>query len=163
MTFKTSTRLWAAALLVGGVASADPTPAEHAYVQSAQAINQAELALGQLAQQRGGSDQVKQMARTMVERHSALSARLADLARARAIATPNAPATEDQGVHDRLARLSGRSFDEAFEQAVADTHARELALHRGEVAHGGDAGLRGYAQSRVKALEASMAQAKHDW
>ncbi len=163
MRFKTSTTLWVATLLVGGVASADATPAEHAYVQRAQAINQSELALGQLARERGTSDQVKQMARTMVERQSALSARLADLARERAIATSSGPAAEDQGVHDRLGRLSGRPFDEAFEQAVADAHARELALHRDELQHGGDAGLRSYAESRVKALEASMAQAKDDW
>jgi putative membrane protein len=161
--FETSTRLCVAVLLIGGVARADPAPAEHAYVQSAQAINQAELALGQLARDRGNSDGVKQMARTMVERHSALSAQLADLARARAITTASGPSSEDQAVHDRLAQLSGRSFDEAFEHAVADAHTRELALHRGELERGGDAALRSYAQSRVTALEASMAQAKDEW
>jgi putative membrane protein len=163
MRFKTATRLCIAALLVGGAASAQAAPAEQSYVQRAQTINQAELALGQLAQQRGRSDEVKQMARTIVERHSALSAQLAELARARAIATANAPSPEDEQVHDRLAKLSGRSFDEAFEQAVTDAHQRELALHRGELERGGDAGLRGYAQSRVSALEASMAQAKDEW
>lgn len=163
MLFKASTRLCIAALLVGGGASAQAAPAEQSYVQSAQAINQAELALGQLAQQRGASDEVKQMARTMVERHAALSAQLADLARERAIATADHPSPEDDQVHDRLATLSGRSFDEAFEQAVADAHTRELALHRGELERGGDAGLRSYAQARVSALEASMAQAKGEW
>jgi putative membrane protein len=163
MLFKTSTRLCIAALLVGGGASAQAASAEQSYVQSAQTINQAELALGQLAQQRGRSDEVKKMARTMVERHSALSAQLADLARERAIAMANDRSTDDEQVHDRLAKLSGTSFDEAFEQAVADAHKRELALHRGELERGGDAGLRGYAQSRVSALEASMAQAKDEW
>jgi putative membrane protein len=160
MLSKTTARLGIAALLATGGALAQAAPA---YVQSAQTINQAELALGQLAQQRGNSDEVKQMARTMVERHSALSAQLADLARERAIATAQQPSTEDERVHDRLAKLSGTSFDEAFNQAVADAHTRELALHRGEIERGGDAGLRGYAQSRVSALEASMAQAKDDW
>ncbi|BDG05009.1 DUF4142 domain-containing protein [Anaeromyxobacter oryzae] len=139
------------------------TPAERSYAQSAQTINQAELALGQLAQRRGSSNEVKQMARTMVERHSALSAQLADLARERAIATGNHPSTEDNQVYDRLATLSDSSFDEAFEQAVADVHTRELALHRAELERGADAGLRSYAQSRVSALEASMAQAKDEW
>ncbi len=139
------------------------TAAEQSYVQSAQTINQAELTLGQLAQQRGSSNEVQQMARTMVERHSALSAQLADLARERAIATVTIPSTEDERIHDRLATLSGRSFDEAFEQAVADAHVRELALHRGELGSGDDTGLRGYAQARVSALEASMTQAKDEW
>lgn len=141
-----------------GLAAADDS-----YVRSAQRINQAEIALGQLAQQRGSADEVKQMARTMVQRHSALAAQLADLARDRGAATAQGRSSEDEQVHDRLATLSGRSFDEAFQQAVADTHARELALHRAELAHGGDPGLRGYAQSRVKALEASMVPVKHDW
>ena len=163
MQLKTTARLCIAALLVAGGALAQAATAEQSYVQSAQTINHAELALGQLAQQQGSSDEVKQMARTMVERHSALSAQLADLARERAIATPQHPSTEDERVHDRLAKLSGTSFDEAFKQAVADVHTRELALHRGEVERGGDARLRGYAQSRVSALEASMAQAKDEW
>jgi len=163
MRFKTTARLCIAALLVAGGALAQAAPAEQPYVQSAQRINRAELALGQLAQQRGSSDEVKQMARTMVERHSALSAQLDDLARERAIVTAQLASTEDEQVHDRLAQLSGTSFDEAFKLAVADAHTRELALHRGELERGGDAGLRGYAQSRVSALEASMAQAKDEW
>lgn len=163
MLIKTTARLCTAALLVAGGALAQATPAEQSYVQSAQTINQAELALGQLGQQRGSSDEVKQMARTMVERHSALSAKLVDLARERAISTAQTPSTEDERVHDGLAKLSGTSFDDAFKQAVADAHTRELALHRGEIERSGDAGLRGYAQSRVSALEASMAQTKDDW
>ena len=138
-------------------------PAEQSYVRSAQMINHAELALGQLALQRGTSNEVKQMANTMVERHSALSSQLADLARDRAIATASDPSTVDAQVHDRLATLSGRSFDEAFEQAVADAHTQELALHRREVACGSDIALRSYAQSRVSALEASKAPAKDEW
>lgn len=148
-------------VLVGAVHAGDV--AERSYVQSAQTINQAELGLGQLARQRGSSDAVQQMSRTMVERHSALSAQLTELARARGIATPAKPSAEDEEVHDRLARLSGRSFDDVFVQAVTDVHSRELALHRGEVERSGDAGLRGYAQARVIALEASMAQVKDEW
>lgn len=163
MLIKTTARLCITALLAAGGALAQAAPAEQSYVQSAQTINQAELALGQLAQQRGSSDEVKQMARNMVERHSALSVQLADLARERAIATAQYPSTEEERGYDRLAKLTGTSFDEAFKQAVADAHTRELALHRGELERGGDAGLRGYAQSRVSALEASMAQAKDEW
>jgi putative membrane protein len=163
MPVKTSTKLFIAALLVAGGERAQAAPAEQTYVQSAQTINLAELAMGQLAQQRGSSDEVKQMSRTMVERHSALSAQLAELARERGIATAQEPSTEDEQVYDRLAKLSGRSFDEAFTQAVTDAHRRELALHRGELERSGDVGLRGYAQSRVSALEASMAQAKDEW
>jgi putative membrane protein len=150
-------------LSAGPALASDAAPAEQSYVQSAQTINQAELALGQLAQQRGSSSEVKQMAGTMVERHSALSAQLADLARERAIPTPQHPSAEDKQVYDRLAKLSGTSFDEAFKQAVADAHTQELALHRGELERAGDAALRGYAQSRVSALEASMARAKDEW
>jgi putative membrane protein len=163
MLVKSSTKLFIAALLVTGGARAQAAPAEQSYVQSAQTINQAELALGQLAQQRGSSDKVKQMSHTMVERHSALSAELAELARERDVATAQKPSTEDEKVYDRLAKLSGRSFDDAFEQAVADAHARELALHRGELERSRDVGLRGYAQWRVSALEAAMAQGKDEW
>jgi putative membrane protein len=163
MRFTTTTRVCIAALLVASGARAQAASAERSYVQSAQTINLAELALGQLAQKQGASDEVKQMARAMVERHSALRAELADLARARGIETADHPSTEDQQAHDRLAGLSGRSFDEAFEHAVADAHTRELALHRGALEHSGDAGLRSYAQSRVRALEASTAHAKDEW
>ena len=158
-----STKLFLAALLLAGGARAQAAPAEQSYVQSAQTINQAELALGQLAQERGSSDEVKQMSHTMVERHSALSAQLGELARERDLAAAPGSTTEDAKVHDRLAQLSGRSFDEAFTQAVTDAHRRELALHRGELERSGDPGLRGYAQSRVSALEAAMAKAKDEW
>jgi len=163
MLVQRSTKLFIAALLLAGGSRVQAAPAEQSYVQSAQTINQAELALGQLAQERGSSDEVKQMSHTMVERHSALSAQLAELARERDLAAAPGSTTEDAKVHDRLAQLSGRSFDEAFEQAVADAHTRELALHRGELERSGDPGLRGYAQSRVSALEAAMAKAKDEW
>jgi len=163
MLFNATARQCVAALLAAGCGLAQAAPTDQSYVQGAQTINQAELRLGHLAQQRGSSDKVKQMARNMVERHSALSAQLADLARERAIAVAQYPSIEDERLYDRLAKLSGTSFDEAFEQAVADTHTQELALHRSELERGGDAALRGYAQSRVSALENSMAHAKSEW
>lgn len=52
-----------AAILVSVGAAHARDAAEQSYVQSAQTVNQAELGLGQLAQQRGSSDAVKQMSR----------------------------------------------------------------------------------------------------
>ena len=156
MLGKTSTKLFIAAVLVTGGARAQATPAEQSYVQEAQTINQAELALGQLAQQRGSSDEVKQMSRTMVERHSVLSAQLAELARERAIASAPQPSTDDEQVYDRLAKLSGKSFDEAFKQAVADAHTRESRASPRRVR-----AQRGHWATRLRAITRERTRGQH--
>jgi putative membrane protein len=140
--------LLAWALLAHAATSADTD-----FLRRARQTNHAELALGQLALQRAGSDEVKQMARKMVDRHTELEAQLAALARARGVADPPVSSPEDQATYDRLAGLSGAEFDGAFKKVVGDIHTQELAMHRAELKDGSDAELKAFAQGRVTALE----------
>jgi putative membrane protein len=150
-----------AGLLVPAAAFAQPpSSAEQAYVRQAMGINQTELALGRLALERGSSEDVKQMATKMVERHSALQSQLGDIARKSGIDPSPETTAAEQATQNRLEKLSGADFDAAFRQAVEDIHQQEMTLHKGELANGSDSALQGYAQSRVTALEKAAAQAK---
>ena len=137
-----------------------PSNTEQAYLRNAMDINLIEVALGRLALERGSSDEVKQMATKMVERHTALQSKLGDIARQWGVSPSSETPSERRATQDHLKSLSGGKFDAAFKQAVEDIHQQEMALHRNELAGGTDSALREYAQTRVTALEQSAAQAK---
>ncbi len=143
--------------------SGSTSTAEREFLERARAMNHAELALGQLALARGESDAVKQMARKMVDKHTALEAELDKLARKRGVTAAPAVSAEQQATQDRLAKLSGAQFDAAFKQAVDAGHVQELELHKGELKSGTDPALRAFAQSRVTALEQNKAPPKKEW
>jgi putative membrane protein len=126
---------------------------EQSYLQRARDGNHAELLLGQLGQARASTDELKQTASKMVEKHSALERQLRDLARERGMASDPTVSPETKANDDHLATLTGKAFDNAFKQAVTDAHARELSLQKGELATGVDPALRSFAGSRVTALE----------
>lgn len=122
--------------LIGAiVALASATPAWSApaprFLQDAVSGDNAEIAMGRLAQQRGASRAVIEFGRTLESDHSASRTRALATAREAGIRVRSGaikPAAVQ--LRRRLASLSGPRFDRAFATAMAREHRKDIALFR---------------------------------
>jgi putative membrane protein len=89
--------------------------------------NLAEIQTAQIALERAQDAQIRQYAQRMIEDHSRLQERLADLARVKDVQLPNQPEREHRDMAERLSKMEGPQFDRAYrrqvgEQAHQNTH-----------------------------------------
>ena len=92
------------------------------FLNDAIQTNLAEISIGDLAQQNGGSDAVKSFGQMLVKDHTASNQKAEALAQAQGITPPTKPSPEAQKEHDALAKLSGSEFDKKFAAAMVKGH-----------------------------------------
>jgi hypothetical protein len=90
-------------------------------------INLAEISVGDLAQQKGGSDDVKSFGKMLVDDHTASNAKATSLAQANGVTPPTEPSAADKKKHDELEKLSGAEFDREFAKAMVKGHEEAIA------------------------------------
>lgn len=121
----------------------------------------AEIRLGQLAQQRAGSDAVRQLGQRIVADHTQANAELRQLAQQRGVALPQTLDPQHQAAEQRLAALSGAPFDVAFlEQMIAD-HARGIAMFERIASTADDPALRSWAAKQLPVLRQHQASTQN--
>jgi putative membrane protein len=82
----------------------------------------AEVQLGQLAAQKGGSDAVKQFGQKMVDGHTTLN----DQMKALGAKAPKHLSKADQSEYDKLSALSGDAFDKEYIAYMVKAHRKDL-------------------------------------
>jgi putative membrane protein len=153
------TGLFVGLMLSGGVVLAEAGP-DQPFLEKALGVNQLELQLGKLAQERGSSPEVRAMGETMARRHAEMGSQLSALS-TEAGGSPTAKLTAEQrATFARVASQSGSAFDAAFKETVDAGHVKELAMYRDEVSRTANPALRAFAEDRVNKLQASVAQAE---
>jgi putative membrane protein len=100
--------------------------ADQAFVRKALEGGAAEVQLGQLAQQKSQSDDVKQFGQKMVEDHTQLGDQMKSIAQQLGIQEPKGPPKKDKQLMAKLEGLSGPQFDEAYIQAMVKDHKQDL-------------------------------------
>jgi putative membrane protein len=101
----------------------------------------AEVKLGQLAAQKGSSDDVKAFGQKMVEDHTKLNLEMAQVADAMGVMLPKSMNKEDQAEYDRLNALSGSDFDIEYLSFMVKDHHKDLHEFRIEAASPTDPAL----------------------
>lgn len=119
----------------------------------------AEVKLGELAQQRGQSDGVRELGKMLVEDHSKAMKRTAELAKKLNVIPPAQPTVEQTQKHDALARLSGAEFDRQFVADVVKGHQEEIGKYATQ-AQRGDSEIAELAEDLLPALEQHLAMAQ---
>lgn len=92
----------------------------------------AEVQLGQLAQQKSQSDDVKQFAQKMVDDHSQLDKQIEPIAKQLGVAEPNGLSKKDKQLLEKLEALSGAQFDEEYIRAMVKDHKEDLREFKDE-------------------------------
>ena len=95
---------------------------DRGWVQDQLADSDAEVRLGRLAQERGGSADVRAFGALMVEKHTIAGTELKRVATRHNVA-PKADAGDDHDdLFERLSKLSGEAFDRAYLDAMVEDH-----------------------------------------
>jgi len=101
----------------------------------------AEVKLGQLAVQKGSSDDVKAFGQKMVDDHTKLNLEIAQVADSMGVMLPKSMNKEDQAEYDKLNALSGNDFDIEYLTFMVKDHHNDLHAFRMEAASPTDAAL----------------------
>ncbi|MGA9584509.1 MAG: DUF4142 domain-containing protein [Terracidiphilus sp.] len=100
---------------------------ERAFVTKALEGGEAEVQLGQLAEQKSQSNDVKQFAQKMVSDHGQMDEKwLKPVAQQLGVSEPNGPSKKDKKEIARLGGLSGEDFDREYIMMMVKDHRQDL-------------------------------------
>ena len=140
-----------AALLLAGSISAAAAKADKSFLIDAIQGNLGEISVGQLAQEKGGSNGVRNFGQMLVKDHTDNNDKAKSLARSEGIAVPSEPKPEAKALHDKLSKLSGEAFDKEFSAAMVKDHKKDIKKFEGEAKGNDD--LAKFAQQTLPTLK----------
>jgi putative membrane protein len=144
----------AAALILTSVTPAQAAPSQQdvAYMQAAHQSNLAEIAGGTIAQQKGQSQQVKDLGARFVADHTNLDNSLRQAAQALGVTLPDAPNPDQQALAARYQQTNGTAFDALYISTQMDAHMAAMRLGQTEIAQGTDPQAKQVAQSAAPVI-----------
>lgn len=169
-----------AAFLAGSPASAqsnaktDPTPTSKAtsskhttrmisdstFAREAAEGGIAEIKFGQLAEEKGSSQEVKDFGKRMVTDHTKASDQLKADAAKEKFTLPTDMSKRDQMTYDRLSKLSGSAFDRAYARDMVRDHRADVAQFLSESRHGKQDRTKDFALQTLPTLREHLKQAE---
>ena len=102
----------------------------------------AEIQLGQLAAQKGGSDEVKQFGQKMVDDHTALNNDMKPFCDSMGVKPPTKLSKKDQMEYDKLNGMSGDAFDKEYLSYMSKDHHNDVKDFKAEQMSAGDENLK---------------------
>lgn len=109
-----------------GGGSAQSSMIDQAFVREMMQSDAVEVQLGQLAQEKSQSDDVKQFAEKMVENRKRLDEQLAALAKQMDVSQPNGPDKKTKKEIEKMQALSGPQFDEEYIRTIQKAHEKDV-------------------------------------
>jgi putative membrane protein len=104
-----------------------------------------EVQLGQLAADKGTSQDVKDFGAKMVTDHGKANDDLKSIASSKGITLPDKLDAKHQAMVDKMNGLSGAAFDKAYVDAMVAAHKKDDALFTKEASSGQDADIKAFA------------------
>jgi putative membrane protein len=148
------------AALTGSVSatSAKEQPGQK-FITKAIEGNLAEVQLGQLAQQKGASDGVRNFGQQLATDHTAANQRATAVAGQMGVTPPSEPNKQQKAVYDRMSKLSGDAFDRQFVKHMVDDHKKDVAEYQKEAKRRNDPAA-GYASETLPTLQQHLQTAQ---
>ena len=112
-----------------------------------------EVQLGQLAAQKGASDEVRQFGQRMVDDHTKANQDLMQVASGKGLTLPTALDAKHQADVQKLSALSGDAFDRAYVKMMVKDHKKDVAEFQKESARGADADIKSFAARTLPTLQ----------
>ena len=144
----------------GGSGATKIAPADQTFLRKAAQGGTAEVELGKVAQQNGGSDQVKQFGERMVADHTTVNDTLKQLAASKGVSVPAQPDSADQREKARLQKLKGAQFDRAYFDYMVRDHQKDVSEFRKEANSAKDPDVKAFAQQTLPTLEEHLKMAQ---
>ena len=121
----------------------------------------AEVKLGELAQEKAGSEAVKSFGQRMVNDYSKAGEKLKATAQSENINLPTELKPADQAAYDRLSKRSGAEFDRAYMQMMVKDHEEDVAEFKREATSGSSQAFKDFATQILPALEDHLEEARN--
>lgn len=102
----------------------------------------AEVQLGQLAAQKGSSQEVRDFGQKMVTDHTQLNSEMAPIAQSMGVKVPTKLSKEDQAEYDKLNGMSGDDFDKEYLSFMVKDHHKDLREFRNEAQNASEPALK---------------------
>jgi putative membrane protein len=136
------------------------TAADKKFVMAAADGGMAEVELGQLAVEKGSSDDVKKFGQRMVDDHSKANDQLKQLAASKGVDLPQDVSAKDKATKARLSKLSGDQFDKAYMADMVQDHKKDVADFKKESQSGKDTDIKNFASQTLPTLQDHLKQAQ---
>jgi putative membrane protein len=143
-----------------GLASAPLLAADDTFVTKAAKGGMAEVELGKMAAEKASSDAVKKFGQRMADDHGKANDELKTLAQSKNITLPTAMGPQEKALHDRLMKLSGPAFDQAYMKAMVSDHVKDVNEFRMESKSGKDPDVKAWAAKTLPTLEEHLKMAR---
>ena len=134
--------------------------ADKKFVREAAQGNLAEIELGQLAEQKASSPEVKKFAERMVQDHTKANDQLKEIARNKGISLPDSPAVKDKLTKDRLSKTNGEKFDREYMSDMVKDHEKDVSAFKHESQSGSDTDVKSFASKTLPKLQDHLREAQ---
>lgn len=132
--------------------------ADQAFMKDAIEGDMAEVKMGQLAQQKGQSQDVKQYGQMLQQDHGQHLQQAQQMAQQMGVAAPSEPNAKQKAAYDRLSKMNGAQFDKAFAKDSVKDHKADIAKYQKEAKSKGP--LASFAQQTVSTLQKHLQAAQ---
>lgn len=130
------------------------------FMMSAAQGGMSEVALGQLAQQKASSPQVKQFAQRMVQDHGQANTQLMQIFQQKSVIPPDTVGAQYGAMREQLQGLSGEEFDREYMSQMVEDHTEDVANFQREASNGKDADVTAWANQTLPTLKEHLQQAQ---
>lgn len=134
-------------------AKSTTAPSDNTFAKDAAMGNVAEIKLGQLAEQKGATEQVKDFGKRMVQDHTKIDDNLKSATSDEKIQLPDQMSAKDQAMYDRLSKLSGTAFDKAYARDMVNEHEADISTFKHEASDGTNASIKNFASQSLPTLQ----------
>jgi putative membrane protein len=139
-------------VLITGISTAAFAKTEKEFISDAIKGDNSEIAMGQLAVTKGGSEPVKTFGQTLIDDHSKAKTDASAVATKMGISPPSEMPPDAQSEMTKLQQLSGRDFDKEFARVMVEDHQKDIAEFKKE-AGGGKGPVQQLAAQTLPTLE----------
>jgi putative membrane protein len=134
---------------------ADKSPDQEFFKHAAEG-GIAEVEAGNLAQDKGNSQAVKDFGVMMVKDHTDGNTKLQSLAASQGVALPTTEGAMHAASKAKLEVLRGNAFDKAYIKNQVAAHEQAVSVFKKEIATGTDAQVKSFAKETLPTLEAHL-------
>ncbi|MCA1628938.1 MAG: DUF4142 domain-containing protein [Acidobacteria bacterium] len=112
----------------------------------------AEVQMGKLATERGGSAVVKLFGQRMIDDHTKANMELNQLAARKNIQLPQELTSDQKSMMDKLSKLAGADFDQQYVDMMVEDHEHDVEVFQTQSEKGDDADVRAFAAKTLPTL-----------
>ena len=129
------------------------TTSDEKFANAAAVGGMEEVQLGQLAAQKGATDEVRQFGQKMVDDHSKAGDDLKQVASGKGWTLPAALDAKAQADVQKLSALSGDKFDKEYVGMMLKDHKKDVAEFQKESTSGADADIKSFASRTLPVIQ----------